>query len=222
MREFVSFFALAFSALFPVINPLGSSLVFLSMVGAAPGRVFRVLARRIAISTAIFLLAMDLGGAAVLKLFGISLPVVQLAGGLVLASMGWKLLNERDDDELNTPSPQAGEPAELRNKVFYPFTFPLTAGPGVLVVMLTLSAHASKGTLVEAIFAHLGVLAGMTLMCLAVYVSYAYAPKITAKISPSTAHGILRVIAFVLLCIGVQIAWNGLYALNDARGLLLG
>ncbi len=221
MREFVSFFALAFSALFPVINPLGSSLVFLSMVGAAPEKIFRVLARKIAISTAIFLLAMDLGGAAVLKLFGISLPVVQLAGGLVLASMGWKLLNERDEDELSTPSPQAGEPAELQRKIFYPFTFPLTAGPGVLVVMLTLSAHASKGTLVRAIFAHLGVLAGMTLMCLAVYVAYAYAPRITAKISPSTAHGILRVIAFVLLCIGVQIAWNGLYALNDARGLLL-
>jgi multiple antibiotic resistance protein len=89
----------------------------------------------------------------------------------------------------------------------------VTAGPGVLVVMLTLSAHASKGTPLEAIVAHLGVLSGMVLMCVAVFISYAYAPKITAKISPATAHGILRVIAFVLLCIGVQIAWNGLYAL---------
>ena len=61
----------------------------------------------------------------------------------------------------------------------------------------------------------------MVLMCLAVFVFYAYAPKITAKINPTTAHGILRVIAFVLLCIGVQIAWNGFYALNGGRGLLL-
>jgi multiple antibiotic resistance protein len=60
----------------------------------------------------------------------------------------------------------------------------------------------------------------MVLICLAVFVFYAYAPKITEKISPSTAHGILRVIAFVLLCIGVQIAWNGFYALNSGRGLL--
>jgi len=94
MREFVGFFALAFSALFPVINPLGSSLVFLGMVGEEREEVFRTLARKIAVSTALFLIVMDLVGAAVLKLFGISLPVVQLAGGLVLASMGWKLLNE--------------------------------------------------------------------------------------------------------------------------------
>jgi multiple antibiotic resistance protein len=59
----------------------------------------------------------------------------------------------------------------------------------------------------------------MVLMCVAVLVAYAYAPKITAKISPSTAHGVLRVIAFVLLCIGVQIAWNGLNSLMDGRCL---
>jgi multiple antibiotic resistance protein len=221
MREFAGFFVLAFSALFPVINPLGSSLVFLGMVGEARHDVFRTLARRIAINTALFLLVMDVTGAAVLKLFGISLPVVQLAGGLVLASMGWKLLNEKDEDAENKPSPQAEVVSELRKKAFYPFTFPVTAGPGVLVVMLTLSAHASKGAWLYVVVAHLGVLAGMALMCLAVFIAYAYAPKITEKISPSTAHGILRVIAFVLLCIGVQIAWNGLAALVDSRGLML-
>lgn len=213
-RNFAGFFALAFSALFPVVNPLGSSLVFLGMVGEAPDKVFRSLARKIAINTALFLLAMDLVGAAVLNLFGISLPVVQLAGGLVLAAMGWRLLNEKEeDDKENSPSPHLANHYDLQRKAFYPFTFPVTAGPGVLVVMLTLSAHASKGTPLEAIVAHLGVLSGMVLMCVAVFISYAYAPKITAKISPATAHGILRVVAFVLLCIGVQIAWNGLYAL---------
>lgn len=220
MREFAGYFALAFSALFPVINPLGSSLVFLGMVGEASQGVFRTLARKIAISTALFLLVMDLVGALVLKLFGISLPVVQLAGGLVLASMGWRLLNEKDEDEHNRPAAQAASPADLQSKIFYPFTFPVTAGPGVLVVMLTLSAHASKGTLLEAITAQLGVLTGMALMCLAVFVAYAYAPKITAKVSASTAHGILRVIAFVLLCIGVQIAWNGLSSLLNGLSLM--
>lgn len=217
MREFAGFFALAFSALFPVINPLGSSLVFLGMVGDAPAKVFRSLAGKIAINTALFLLAMDLAGAAVLKLFGISLPVVQLAGGLVLAAMGWRLLNDDDATKPSGPAPQAADPDELQMKVFYPFTFPVTAGPGVLVVMLTLSAHASKGTFLEMVVAQMGVLTGMALMCVAVFVAYAYAPRITARISPATAHGVLRVIAFVLLCIGVQIAWNGLSALTGGR-----
>jgi multiple antibiotic resistance protein len=138
----------------------------------------------------------------------------------VLAAMGLRLLNEKDVAGERDPSSLVADSSGLQGKVFYPFTFPLTAGPGVLVVMLTLSAHASKGTLVQAIFAHLGVLCGMAPMCLVVFASYAYAAKITEKIFPMTAHGILRVIAFVLFCIGVQIAWNGFNTLNNGRGLL--
>lgn len=213
INRFVSFLAIAFAALLPVINPVGSSLVFFGMVGTAPKKVFRVLAQKIAISTALFLLTMDLAGATVLKVFGISLPVVQLAGGLVLAAMGWDLLNKKEAPVQQDASPPPSDAAALQAKIFYPFTFPLTAGPGVLVVMLTLSAHASKGTFMEMVFAHLGVITGMALMCVAVFIFYAYAPAITGKISSSTAHGVLRVVAFILLCIGVQIAWNGFSAL---------
>jgi multiple antibiotic resistance protein len=212
MAEFAQFFALSFSALFPLINPLGSSLVFLGMVGVTTGDVYRTLARKIAVSTMLFLLAIDVAGAAILKVFGISLPVVQLAGGLVVAAMGWSLLNQKEAGP-HDQAPVQTDSAALQKKVFYPFTFPVTAGPGTLVVMLTLSAHATKGRFVDIAFAQLGVLTGTALMCCAVFIAYAYAPKITAKVSPSTAHGILRVIAFVLLCIGVQIAWNGLSSL---------
>jgi multiple antibiotic resistance protein len=220
MGLFAEFFALSFGALLPVINPVGSSLVFLGMVGTAPSRVFAMLARHIAISTGLFLLAMDLTGAMVLRLFGISLPVVQLAGGLVLAAMGWELLNKKEVPGQQDTSPHLADVTALRGMIFYPFTFPVTAGPGVLVVTLTLSAHASRGTLLEVIFSQLGVLAGMLLMCLAVFIFYAYAPVITAKVPASTAHGILRVIAFILFCIGVQIAWNGLSSLILAQHLV--
>ncbi|MFP5208977.1 MAG: MarC family protein [Acidobacteriota bacterium] len=213
MTEFAQFFALSFTALFPVINPIGSSLVFLGMVGKGSHKIYKILARKIAISTVLFLLAMDLAGAMVLKLFGISLPVVQLAGGLVLAAMGWGLLNQKEAASSPDTSLQGDDFDTLQNKIFYPFTFPLTAGPGVLVVTLTLSAHASRGSALHILLDQLGVFSGMVLICCTVFIAYAWAPKITAKISPSTAHGILRVIAFVLLCIGVQIAWNGLSSL---------
>ena len=93
----LKYFALAFSALLPVINPLGSALIFLGVVGNAPTAVFRNLARRVALSTVLFLLLIELVGAALLTFFGISLPVVQLAGGFVLAAMGWGLLNDKDE-----------------------------------------------------------------------------------------------------------------------------
>jgi len=215
MSEFAQFFALSFSALFPLINPLGSSLVFMGMVGITTGNVYKTLARKIAITTALFLIAMDVGGAAVLKAFGISLPIVQLAGGLVVAAMGWVLLNQKEASATADPATITGDLSELQRKIFYPFTFPLTAGPGVLVVTLTLSAHASKGALSHILFAQAGVVAGMVLNCALVFLAYAFAPRITARISPSTAHGILRVVAFVLLCIGAQIAWNGLSSLIE-------
>ena len=143
------FFALAFSALLPLINPLGSALVLLGLVGDAPASVYRDLARKIAIRTTLFLAVVELVGTALLEFFGISLPVVQVAGGLVLASMGWGLLNQHevqaDPDRTQVAETSFGS---LQQKVFYPLTFPVTAGPGCIVVMLTLSAHASvKGVL---------------------------------------------------------------------------
>ena len=90
MGELSKFFGLAFSALLPLINPLGDALIFLSLVGNAPPAVYRALARRIASSTTIFLITIEAVGTLLLKFFGISLPVVQVSGGLALAAMGWK------------------------------------------------------------------------------------------------------------------------------------
>jgi multiple antibiotic resistance protein len=204
--------ALAFSALFPIVNPLGSALLFLRVVGNAKPEVFRQLARRIAFNMVLFLLIIEVGGAALLAFFEISLPVVQLAGGLVLAAMGWQMLNAPDNGKAES-SDTGDDGGSLEDEVFYPLMFPLTAGPGCIVVTLTLSAHASRYSFTDSVFAHLGISLAIVVLGVMVFLSYSYAPKITQKIKPQTVHGILRVIAFVLLCIGVQIGWNGLEAM---------
>ncbi|MBB5316356.1 MarC family protein [Tunturibacter empetritectus] len=210
------YFALGFSALLPLVNPLGSALIFLGLVGAAPIDIYRGLARRIAINTVIFFAVIQLIGSYLLGFFGISLPIVQVSGGMVIAMIAWSLLNQPD----STPSPEKTEaavpavtPAEidsLQQKAFYPFTFPITAGPGCIVVMLTLSVHNEQTTLEDKVLAHVGLFIAVLVLSALIYLCYAYAPKIARTISPATAHGILRVVAFILLCIGVQIAWNGL------------
>jgi len=210
----VKFFGFAFTALLPLINPFGDALVLLGLVGKAPASVYRELAKGIAISTTLFLLAVELVGAASLRFFGISLPVMQVAGGLVLAAMGWQLLNQEPQGSKSEAAGQ--QPAvtptfdSLKEKIFYPFTFPITAGPGCIVVMVTLSAHASGKGVFPDVWAHAGIVLAVLALGIPVYLCYAYAPAITARVSPDTANGILRVIAFVLLCIGVQIVWNGL------------
>ena len=212
-------FLIAFSVLLPLINPLGSALVFLGLVGEAPPAVYRSLARRIAVNNVIFLAIIELLGAAILDFFGISLPIVQLSGGMVIAAMGWSVLNERDA-RANVRSKEEESKVQdethrqyLEQGAFYPFTFPLTSGPGTLVAILTLTAHISHHDISRDVLAHAGVFFAVIVLSVLVYFCYAYAPKITKVISPSTAHGILRVVAFILLCIGVQIAWNGLAVL---------
>lgn len=211
------YFALGFSALLPLINPVGSALIFLGLVGAAPIETYRALARRIAINTVIFFAVIELIGSALLGFFGISLPIMQVSGGVVIAMIGWSLLNQKD----SAPNPEKTQasvvPAvtqaeidSLREKAFYPFTFPITAGPGCIVVMLTLSVHATHPSLSETVLSHVGLFIAAIVLSGLIYICYAYAPRIARSISPSTAHGILRVVAFILLCIGVQIAWNGL------------
>lgn len=214
------FFALGFSALLPVVNPLGSALIFLGLVGNAPIDTYRALARKIAINTVIFFAVIELVGSSLLAFFGISLPIMQVAGGIVIAMIGWGLLNLKDSEPNPEKTSVAAVPAvtkaqidELRDKAFYPFTFPITAGPGCIVIMLTLSIHATQPAVTQTVLAHVGLFIAAIVLSGSVYFCYAYSPRITHAISASTTHGILRVIAFILFCIGVQIAWNGLSGL---------
>lgn len=218
-------FLLAFSALFPIINPVGSALIFLGLVGDAPPPVFKYLARRIAINNIIFLAVIELLGSLILRFFGISLPIIQVAGGLVITSIGWQLLNQKDA-EINAHARQEEAEANddvnkaLRAKLFYPFTFPITSGPGTLVVVLTLSAHATRTTVLAYSLSHGGVFLAIVVISILCYFCYAYAPRLTRAIAPGTVHGILRVMSFIVLSIGVQIMWNGfttLYSQLPAR-----
>jgi multiple antibiotic resistance protein len=213
-------FLLALTALVPLVNPPGSALELLGLVGDEPISIYERLARKIALSTIIFLVVIEFLGSLILNFFGISLPVVQLTGGIVIAATAWSLLFETETDadaqrkcaEVSARGSVGDD--KLDDKVFFPFTFPITAGPGTLVVMLTLSAHVSAKALPEMIAGHAGIVLAAVVLCVAVYFCYGYAPRLIKAVSPSTVHGILRVIAFLLMCIGVQIACNGVSMLK--------
>ena len=212
-------FLITFSALLPLINPVGSALVFLGLVGDAPPQVYRVLARQIAVNNVIFLAIIDLLGSTILHFFGISLPIVQVSGGIVIAAIGWSVLNQAEaapmsrDKSTGIQIASDGNLAALEQKTFYPFTFPITSGPGALVVTLTLAARGESGTVGVSLVRHAGFFLAILVLSVLVYLCYANAPRLTRAIPQPTVHGILRVIAFILMCIGMQIAWNGLSSL---------
>jgi multiple antibiotic resistance protein len=208
----LKFIPLSFIALYPLVSPIASGLMFVALVPNANDAKMKMLARKIAINSLLFLLVFQIAGAYLFRLLGISMPILQVVGGLVLASMGWGLLNKKDPGPgaaATAPAP----PNNLEGMAFYPLTFPLSVGPGCIVVAITLGARASFHSLSDSAFMHLGLLIGTALICIATYFTHAYAHQITTRLSAADTEGVLRLLAFILICIGGEIIWTGIQSL---------
>jgi multiple antibiotic resistance protein len=204
---------LAFIAFLPVINPIGTAFILLGLTREADERTRRQLARRIAQNTVLFLAVILMGGKFLLSFFGITVPIVQAAGGLVLAAMGWNLLNQNDfDDKTHEPAAEAST-ASYWERAFYPFTFPITAGPGCVAVALTLSAHTSQGSWEATAAGQAGAVVGIVANAVIVYGCFAYAQFVAARLGKTGLNVMMRLISFLVVCIGAEICWTGVRAL---------
>jgi len=189
------------------VDPIGGSPVFLSLTRDYTREIRKLLARRIAIDSFILLLASFAIGSHVLSFFGISLPVVQVGGGLIVISTGWAMLNQKDDNDRSAARRSVNCTDALRD-VFYPLTLPLTVGPGSISVAITLGAnepHQLRANLVAILVAAIG----SAFVAVTIYFCYGYADRLSAIIGPSGMNVVLKLSAFLLVCIGVQILWNG-------------
>lgn len=199
------------AALFPIVNPVGNAPIFLSLTRGASTETRRLLARRIAVNGLILLVVSMLVGTYILAFFGISLPVVQVGGGLVLTATGWSLLTRKDEDA-STGGAIRPTDRDLLQQSFYPLTLPLTVGPGSLSVAVTLGANAPRRAGQGVALVVASVLAA-AVIGLAVYLSYRWSDRLERWLGESAMSVFLRLSSFILLCIGVQILWNGVRAL---------
>lgn len=216
LRQFVESMLLSLAALLPIVNPLGAAPVYLAKTVDLTPAEHADLSRRVAINCFLLLLASLLIGAYVLDFFGLSVPVVQVAGGLVVCSLAWSLLNQPDEpiEWVHDAAKAIGRP-DLRTRAFYPLTMPLIVGPGSISVAITIGANQSQSvrSFIVNSTAHI---TSMLLVAVAVFVSLRYAETIIRRLGPTGTAVMLRLSAFILLCIGVQIVWNGVSALVPA------
>jgi multiple antibiotic resistance protein len=203
-----------FVALFPLLNPIGTALVLYGMTGQVEVSIWRSASRKIALYSFLLLSFFYLFGAYILKFFGVSLPIVQLSGGLVVASLGWDLLRQNDTARASASGQVAVSAESLAHKLFYPYTFPTTVGPGGLAVAMTFGANVDRGNQLLATMERLGAVAGIAAIAVTTGVCYARLKWITAKVSPAGAQALSKILAFFVLSIGVGIAWQGWRALN--------
>lgn len=198
---------LVVSALFPIVDPIGGSPVFLSLTRDYSPETRRLLARRIAMDSFILLVVSFTIGSHVLSFFGISLPVVQVGGGLIVISTGWAMLNQTDE----SPHDAVGRTVSCTNalrEAFYPLTLPLTVGPGSISVAITLGAN-EPHHLRASLLAILAAAIGSAFVAVTIYLCYAFADRLGAVMGPTGMNVMLKLSAFLLVCIGVQILWNG-------------
>jgi multiple antibiotic resistance protein len=203
----VSAFLLTFAALFPIVNPLEGAPFFLSLTAGLSSAERRVLAGKAAVNGFALLLGSMALGPWLLEVFGIQLPVVRIAGGLVVAALGWKLLTQEQWSD-HAAGVQAGSAAKVGS--FYPLTMPLTVGPGSMSVAITIGSRKPGFTQVSELVEHAGgALLGLIAIALSIYLAYRFADNIARLLGQTGLEVLVRLSAFILMCIGIEIIWNG-------------
>jgi multiple antibiotic resistance protein len=205
-------FLLAFGALFSIVNPLSGAFIFFGATQGMEPKVRSAVSRWVAIYAFCIVAASLYIGAYVLIFFGISIPVLRVAGGIVVSMSGWRMLNEPDATEQRrseAPSYPRSIDTPPSRLAFYPLTMPLTTGPGTISVAISVGAGRPAGSYAALIAFFLETLTAALLLALLIYALYRHSARIADFIGATGTTIIVRLSAFLLICIGIQVFWNG-------------
>jgi multiple antibiotic resistance protein len=210
VMAFINAFFLVYAALFPIVNPVGSAPLFLGLTEFCTDEQRAKLAAQVATNSLLLLIGSMFVGSHVLEFFGISLPAVRIGGGLVVTSFGWKLLNSEPSAEASHAGASA---ASTVPESFYPLTMPLTVGPGSISVAISLGSQRPGADFERLALSGAAALAGALAMALTIYLCYRFAQRLVGFLGHTGTNVVVRLSAFILVCIGIQIFWSGLSAL---------
>jgi multiple antibiotic resistance protein len=218
LLERIHYFAgivfIAVAALLPIIDPFAGAPIYLAMTSELTPLERTRMAKLVAFNSFVLLIASILVGAYVLDFFGVSIPAVQVAGGIVVCAFAWSLLNgpasPEVSDSVNRPTRDS-----ITQRAFYPLTMPLTVGPGSISVAITLGANPPRGlrAVLTTTIAHV---IGVMITAVVIYLCYRYAERLVRRLGKTGTNIMIRLTAFILLAIGTQIAWNGARAMLNS------
>jgi len=212
-----SAFLLTFAGLFPIVNPIEGAPFFLGLTANLSSAERQVLARKAAVNGFALLLGSMALGPWLLEFFGIELPVVRIAGGLVVAALGWKLLSQEQWSD-HAGAGLQGAP-ERKVGSFYPLTMPLTVGPGSMSVAITIGSRKPAGipNLSQLAEHASGAVLGVIAIALTIYLAYRFAENIARLLGATGLEVLVRLSAFILMCIGIEIIWSGYSTLTGVH-----
>jgi multiple antibiotic resistance protein len=219
MQDAAKNLLLVLVALFPIVDPIGGSPFFLVLTSGYTTDARKALSWRIAVNSFLLLIGSYFVGTYILDFFGISLPVVQVGGGLIVIATGWALLKPRDDEKHDVH--RTVQPQDTFRQAFYPLTLPLTVGPGSISAAITLGANAAHRHPLHPLTI-LAALVGLVLIAISIFLCYGFAERLGRMLGPTGMTVITQLSSFFLVCIGVQITWNGMKELMESVTLHIG
>jgi len=207
-------FLLVYAGLFPIINPIGGAPIFLGLTRHCTDEERHALALGVTLNSFFLLLGSLLIGSYVLEFFGITLPIVRVAGGFIVAATGWSLLQARDDliDDRTVHQPK------IPTDAFYPLTMPITVGPGSIAVAITIGSQRPHAPLADVAILGAAAFVGVVAIAATIYLCYRFAEGTVGALGESGTNVVVRLSAFILFCIGIEIIWNGYSALAHIAG----
>lgn len=216
IQSFVDMLFIGVIALFPVVNPIGSAFIVNPFLSNLPQPEKRKAVTKITLYAFSLCTIAFFTGHWILELFGITIPIVQLAGGIMICKIGWDLLSPSKKDEKASNETNLNEHSsysDVKDNLFYPITFPITTGAGSLSVLFTLSAHSADKQLNLYLINTAAILLAIILMCILIYFFFLNTKKIIKVIGPDGEKILNRIIAFLIFCVGLQIAVTGIKSL---------
>ena len=203
-------FLFVLAALLPILNPAATAPIFLGLTEGASGATRATLARRIAVNMVYLMAGAMLVGSYVLDVFGISLPIVRVGGGLLLAANAWRLLHaSHATNDSRQALAEAFTPDHARRQAFYPLTFPISCGPASIAAAITIGVTLHDNRLPMSLAQFGGGVVALCVIGVVMFLAFRYAMQLLRPLGEAGTLVFLRLTAFILLCLGVQVIWDG-------------
>lgn len=191
--------AATFLALFPIVDPFGGIPIFFTMTSSWTARDRQRTAIKTGIWVFVILVTFLFFGRFVLLFFGISLPVLKIAGGLIVANTAWGMVTSH---ARITPE-ESHEAQDKEDISLTPLAMPLMSGPGAIGIVMGLAAH------VDSAASYMGMLIGIAAVALSVSLFFLMGGPLVRRLGPSAVGAINKIFGFLILAIAVQLVWDG-------------
>ncbi|WP_299290227.1 MarC family protein [uncultured Mucilaginibacter sp.] len=213
-HSFINLVFIGIIALFPVINPIGSAFIVSPYFLNLNKKDKRKVVQNVSLYAFLICMVSLFAGQWILKLFGISIPIIQLAGGIMICKIGWGFLSSDKTTQVQPRDAALNNTddgyEQVASKLFYPIAFPITTGPGTISVLFTLSAHSAANNTNGYLINTLALLVSVLVMCTLIYIFYFNTKTLINFLGENGENIVNRISAFLIFCVGLQIAFTGL------------